>query len=63
MNTAVSMDGDSIKVGDFVGWKSGIEQSGKVTAIKGATLEISVYDSNSGKHSITQQLARRCWLE
>ena len=58
-----SMDGQPIKVGDFVGFKSGIEQGGKVVAIKNGMLTIAVYDSNTGESNNTVQPARRCWLE
>jgi len=66
-----TVDGQTVKVGDWVGFKSDIEQSGKIVAIKqtyaGASLTL---ENTSGFHgdyiggqTITTELARDCWLE
>ena len=66
-----TVDGQTVKVGDWVGFKSDIEQSGKIVAIKqtyaGASLTL---ENTSGFHgdyiggqTITTELARDCWIE
>lgn len=62
-NEAKSMDGDTIKVGDSVGWKDGFEQYGKVKSIRGSTVIVTVFDSNTGKRSDIPKDARRVWVE
>lgn len=63
MAQQIKIDGGIAKIGDFVGFKSDIEQSGKLKAINGNELMISVYDSVSGERYDVHHNARRCWLE
>jgi len=66
-----TVDGQTVKVGDWVGFKSDIEQSGKIVAIKqtyaGASLTLEnasgFHGDYIGGQSITTELARDCWLE
>jgi hypothetical protein len=65
------VDGVEVKIGDWVGFKSDIEQSGKIVAIKqtyaGASLTLENTSGFSGGYiggeTITTELARDCWLE
>jgi hypothetical protein len=65
------VDGIEVKIGDWVGFKSDIEQSGKIVAIKqtyaGASLTLENTSGFSGGYiggeTITTELARDCWLE
>ena len=65
------VDGIEVKIGDWVGFKSDIEQSGKIVAIKqtyaGASLTLENPSGFSGGYiggeTITTELARDCWLE
>jgi hypothetical protein len=70
MQTA-QVDGQTVKVGDWVGFKADIEQSGQIIEIKqtyaGASL---VLENKSGFHgdyiggqTITTELARDCWVD
>lgn len=59
-----TMDGvQEVSVGDFMGFKSGIEQTGRVTAIAGNTVALSVYDSVTGDRDECRMDASRCWVE
>jgi len=66
-----TVDGQTVKVGDWVGFKSDIEQSGKIVAIKqtyaGASLTLEnpsgFHGDYIGGQTITTELARDCWLE
>jgi hypothetical protein len=60
-----------VGLGDWVGFKSDIEQSGKIVEIKKTYMGVSlVLENVNGFHgdhiggdTITTQLARDCWLE
>jgi hypothetical protein len=60
-----------VGIGDYVGFKSDIEQSGRIVAIKktymGTSLTLENLNGFSGDYiggeTITTQLARDCWLE
>jgi len=65
------VEGQEVTVGDVVGFKSDIEQSGKIIAIKqtyaGTSLTLENTSGFSGDYiggeTITTELARDCWLE
>ena len=65
------VDGQTVKIGDWVGFKSDIEQSGQIVEIKQSYMGHSlVLENKSGFHgdyiggdTITTELARDCWLE
>ena len=65
------VDGKTVKIGDWVGFKSDIEQSGQIVEIKPSYMGHSlVLENKSGFHgdyiggdTITTELARDCWLE
>jgi len=69
--TTATVDGQTIQIGDYVGFKSDIEQSGKIVEIKrtyaGVSLVLENLNGFSGDYiggeTITTQLARDCWLE
>jgi len=60
-----------VGIGDWVGFKSDIEQSGRIVAIKktymGTSLTLENLSGFSGDYiggeTITTELARDCWLE
>ena len=65
------VDGQTVNIGDWVCFKSDVEQSGKIVAIKQTYAGTSLtLENTSGFHgdyiggqTITTELARDCWLE
>ena len=65
------VDGQTVQIGDWVGFKSDIEQSGKIVAIKqtyaGTSLTLENTSGFSGDYiggdTITTELARDCWID
>jgi hypothetical protein len=65
------VDGQEVQIGDWVCFKSDIEQSGKIVAVKqtyaGASLTLENVNGFHGDYiggeTITTELARDCWLE
>jgi hypothetical protein len=58
-----TVEGQTVAIGDFIGFKNDIEQSGRLVDIRGTYLVLSVYDSMTGdRHQVTQP-ASRCWKE
>jgi hypothetical protein len=65
------VDGQDVKIGDWVCFKSDIEQSGKIVEIKTSYMGASLVLENKsgfqggyiGGDTITTELARDCWLE
>ena len=70
MQTAL-VDGFTVKVGDWVGFKADIEQSGQIVEIKQTYAGVSLVLENKhgfhgdyiGGQTITTELARDCWLD
>jgi hypothetical protein len=70
MKTAL-VDGQEVKVGDWVSFKSDIEQSGQIVEIKqsyiGKALVLQNNNGFSGDYiggdTITTELARDCWID
>jgi hypothetical protein len=70
MKTA-TVDGQTVTIGDYVGFKSDIEQSGKIVDIKKTYFGTSLtLENKSGFHgdyiggdTITTQVARDCWID
>jgi hypothetical protein len=66
-----TVEGQTIKIGDWVCFKSDIEQSGQVVAIKSSYMGHSLTLENKngfsgdyiGGDTITTELARDCWIE
>ena len=66
------VEGTRVSIGEFVGFKSDIEQSGKIISIKAdmsgrAVLTLEDEDGFSGDYiggqTITTELAGDCWVE
>jgi len=65
------VEGQAVKIGDWVGFKADIEQSGKIVAIKqtyaGTSLTLENTSGFSGDYiggdTITTELARDCWID
>ena len=66
------VEGQEVTVGDWVGFKSDIEQSGVIVEIKktvcfGVSLVLQNNNGFSGDYiggeTITTQLARDCWID
>jgi len=67
-----TVDGQTVKVGDWVGFKSDIEQSGQIVEIKKTTcFGVSlVLENKTGFHgdyiggdTVTTELASDCWVD
>ena len=66
-----TVEGQTVKIGDWVGFKSDIEQSGKIVDIKqtyaGTSLTLENTSGFSGDYiggdTITTELARDCWID
>ena len=66
-----TVEGQTVKIGDWVGFKSDIEQSGKIVAIKqtyaGTSLTLENTSGFSGDYiggeTITTELARDFWID
>jgi hypothetical protein len=69
--TTATVDGQTIQIGDYVGFKSDIEQSGQVVGIKRTYMGVSLTIENKhgfsgdyiGGDTITTQLASDCWVD
>ena len=61
------VDGKTVKVGDFVHFKSDFEQGGTITKIQGNKLTLENPDGFGGDYlryaTTTVEDARDCWLE
>jgi hypothetical protein len=65
------VDGKTVNIGDWVGFKSDIEQSGQIVEIKKSYMGHSLVLENKhgfhgdyiGGETITTELASDCWLE
>jgi hypothetical protein len=65
------VDGEQVKIGDWVCFKSDIEQSGQIVEIKKSYMGYSlVLENKSGFHgdyiggsTITTERAADCWIE
>ncbi len=71
MNQA-QVDGTTVKIGDYVGFKCDIEQSGKIVAIKRNmynNVELTLEDEDGfhgdyiGGSTRTTELASDCWVD
>lgn len=66
MNNTAIVEGKIVKVGDWVGFKSDIEQSGKIIKIKGKELTLENLNGFSGDYiggqTTTVELASDCWI-
>lgn len=70
--TTATVDGQTVKVGDWVGFKSDIEQSGQIVEIKktasfGVSLVLENKTGFSGDYiggdTITTERASDCWVD
>ena len=56
-----------VKVGDYVSFKCDIEQGGVIIAINGSRLTLGSEDGFDGGYiggdTVTEQLARDCWID
>ncbi len=57
----------TVKVGDYVGFKSDYEQSGKITKINGNWLTLENENGFGGEYlryeTVTTESANDCWVE
>jgi len=71
MSTTAKVEGRTVKIGDWVGFKSDIEQGGQIIAITRDTTGYTLHLENKngfdgdyiGGDTITHQDARDCWVE
>jgi hypothetical protein len=69
--TTATVDGKTVKVGDWVGFKSDIEQSGQIVEIKKSYMGYSLVLENKsgfggdyiGGDTITTESASDCWVD
>jgi len=67
----VTVEGVTVNIGDWVGFKSDIEQSGKIVEIKKTYAGVALVLENKhgfsgdyiGGDTITTELARDCWID
>jgi hypothetical protein len=61
------VEGKVVKVGDYVGFKSDIEQYGKIIKIEGDWLTLENKEGFSGEYlryaKTTRELASDCWID
>ena len=57
------VDGQTVKVGDHVSFKQGMEDCGKIWKIEGSLLYISVREYDPSEAYETTEDASRCWIE
>jgi hypothetical protein len=65
------VEGQEVKIGDWVGFKSDIEQSGQIVAIKSSYMGMALtLENKNGFHgdyiggsTITTEEASDCWLD
>lgn len=71
MNQAI-VEGTTVTIGDYVGFKSDIEQSGTIVKIKRnmmGSVELTLEDTDGfsgdyiGGQTITTELASDCWVD
>lgn len=64
---AAYVEGKEVKVGDWVCFKSDIEQSGKIVEIRGNMLYLENENGFSGDYiggeTFTTELASDCWID
>ena len=62
-----TVDGQTVKVGDWVSFKCDVEQSGKIIKISGDRLTLENPNGFDGGYiggqEVTTQTARDCWIE
>lgn len=63
MGIKVDNGQDTVDIGDFVGFKDDLEDSGKLVRIEGRTLIVSVYDCDTGDRYERHVDANRAWKE
>ena len=56
-------DGEDLHVGDFVGWKDDLEQSGTIVGKKGYCYLIEKWDSNTCEEETVYIEKERVWKE
>ena len=60
----VMTDGKTkVYVGNYVGFKNGVEQYGRVEKISNGWIHIEVTDGETGEDEIVQMPASSCWFE
>ena len=69
--TTATVDGKTVKVGDWVGFKSDVEQSGQIVEIKKSYMGYSLVLENKlgfsggyiGGDTVTTESASDCWVD
>lgn len=66
MNNTAIVEGQTVKVGDWVCFKSDVEQSGKITMIRGKILTLENPNGFEGDYiggeTTTAVMTSDCWL-
>jgi hypothetical protein len=58
-----TVDGTTVYLGDTVCFKRGVEQYGRITAIRGGYLTLAVYDSDTGENDSIIIPSAKCWID
>ena len=59
----LNMDKVEIKIGDYVGFKNGVEQSGQVIGFDRGLVLVGVWDGDIGESVTITVAPSRCWNE
>lgn len=57
-----TVEGKPVKVGDYVSFKEGMEDCGKIWKIEGSTLYICAHEGGGDEYCTVQDTSR-CWIE
>ena len=67
MKKEIVIEGKTVKIGDWVGFKCDIEQSGRVKEIRSHTLILEDPDGFQGEYigrdTVTEVDIDRCWVD
>ena len=72
MSKTARVDGQTVTIGDYVSFKSDVEQGGTITDIKRCSFRgaVLVLESEHGFHgdyiggqTVTEERAKDCWIE
>ncbi len=58
-----TVDGQKVKVGDYVSFKADYDQCGRISKIVGTRLVIEVSENDPEFHETYTESASRCWIE
>jgi hypothetical protein len=57
------VEGTEVRMGDYVGFKDGVEESGRVEGFENGQLVVSCWDGEAGEYYERRKAPSRCWFE